>query len=583
MGEIKKGKSSLINALLNEQDLLPTDSDIATSTVFKILYGPEKRCKVFFYDELDTGDRLPPKSVDADELMEYGTEKGNPGNEKRVEFISIELPNPMLQSGLVIVDTPGVGGLYKEHREITWRYAPNADAILFVVDSVDSVISSDEILFLKELTSKFTRKIVFVQTKIDNASEELWRAWEVRNKGILQSELGLDATKLLYFPVSAKIKSFADEEQDLEELIDSGFPSLMHFLTKTLIPVKAKTLAAKTASHLRHISQKIQHELDLELALACETTSSQLRQIETQRRDAITRFSRWESDSFKPISASATEQLSQVRRDALGKLEDLLNPVGKMLTGFVQQYENAAADELQRNASSIQRKLMETCGLETNKVFEDFVSEYKRLAENVQEQLMPSMDSDHIHTPRDKIDVGNHETRLLQLPATNAFETTRNVAFGGFSGLALGSTALGIVSAAFPPAAGLSFVAYACAVYGAKEIFKVMGARRNSQAFGSLRSLLGEQLALIRRAVTRHFEDKIDECTKEIQRLLESAVKQTRDDLQRHLDDAKAAASRSSEESREHASKVRGIQQKLQNLVGELKSLEEGGACTLSI
>ena len=48
VGEIKKGKSSFIGALLGEHDLLPMDSDVATSTVYKIIYGPQKKYTVFF-------------------------------------------------------------------------------------------------------------------------------------------------------------------------------------------------------------------------------------------------------------------------------------------------------------------------------------------------------------------------------------------------------------------------------------------------------------------------------------------------------------------------------------------------------
>ena len=39
MGEIKKGKSSFINALLGVKNLVPVNSDIATSTIYKICYG----------------------------------------------------------------------------------------------------------------------------------------------------------------------------------------------------------------------------------------------------------------------------------------------------------------------------------------------------------------------------------------------------------------------------------------------------------------------------------------------------------------------------------------------------------------
>jgi hypothetical protein len=63
-----------------------------------------------------------------------------------------------LVSGIVIVDTPGVGGLVKEHKAITFRHAPRADGIFFVVDSVESPIGAGEIVFLKDL-KRITSKI----------------------------------------------------------------------------------------------------------------------------------------------------------------------------------------------------------------------------------------------------------------------------------------------------------------------------------------------------------------------------------------------------------------------------------------
>ena len=48
MGEIKKGKSSFINGLCGIPDLVPVHSDVATSTVFKLRYGTERRYTVYF-------------------------------------------------------------------------------------------------------------------------------------------------------------------------------------------------------------------------------------------------------------------------------------------------------------------------------------------------------------------------------------------------------------------------------------------------------------------------------------------------------------------------------------------------------
>ena len=120
MGEIKKGKSSFINALLGVNELVPTSSDIATSTVYKIHYGAKSSYRVHF--EPETGQK--PIAITADEVEDYGTEKGNPLNKKHVDFIEVISDAELLKSGLVIIDTPGLGGLFKEHKKITWQHVP---------------------------------------------------------------------------------------------------------------------------------------------------------------------------------------------------------------------------------------------------------------------------------------------------------------------------------------------------------------------------------------------------------------------------------------------------------------------------
>jgi predicted GTPase len=173
VGEIKKGKSSFINALLGEPYPLPVVSDVATSTVFKVTYGDTRKYKVFFYpknpDEPD--ERTDTLEITHEQVVDYGTEDKNPRNEKGVDFIGVKLPHPLLKSGVMIIDTPGLGGLFREHSEITWRYVPNADAIFFVFDSVEAVASKDEMEYLKKLR-KMTPFLFFVQARIDLVSTE---------------------------------------------------------------------------------------------------------------------------------------------------------------------------------------------------------------------------------------------------------------------------------------------------------------------------------------------------------------------------------------------------------------------------
>ncbi|NJN40699.1 MAG: Dynamin family protein, partial [Gammaproteobacteria bacterium] len=79
------------------------------------------------------------------------------------------LPNPGLAL-FNIVDTPGTNSLVKKHQEITERFIPRADLVLFVT-SIDRPFSESEHQFLTLLSDRWRRKIVFVLTKIDTHAE----------------------------------------------------------------------------------------------------------------------------------------------------------------------------------------------------------------------------------------------------------------------------------------------------------------------------------------------------------------------------------------------------------------------------
>jgi len=75
-GEVKKGKSSLVNTLLGVPDLLPTSDDVATSTVFKVVHGTERRYRAFFRDLDDAEAEPEPRAITLEEAVALGTEDG---------------------------------------------------------------------------------------------------------------------------------------------------------------------------------------------------------------------------------------------------------------------------------------------------------------------------------------------------------------------------------------------------------------------------------------------------------------------------------------------------------------------------
>lgn len=91
MGQFKRGKSTLINALLGES-VLPTGILPLTSIATEVRHGSARRAEVVFED----GRR---ETVAVDDLALYCTEKHNPGNHKRVARVEVGYPTPCWTGG----------------------------------------------------------------------------------------------------------------------------------------------------------------------------------------------------------------------------------------------------------------------------------------------------------------------------------------------------------------------------------------------------------------------------------------------------------------------------------------------------
>lgn len=331
MGEIKKGKSSFISALLGEYDLLPSDSDVATSTVYKIKYGRERKYTVVFNSE---SHEKQYEEITQEQIPEYGTEKWNQSNEKKVAFIQIELPHPMLEQGLIIVDTPGVGGLFKKHRGITFEYAPSADAVFFVVDSVETVLNAQEIKFLKDLY-KITEHVYFVQTKTDSVDTYTWKSWKDRNIDILINsvelqDFGLSKERLKYFTISSKLKKFADDNPDsdegVEDLEASGFVQLNDFVFNQLICEKNKILTERALSHLTSETQYHERHAADRLENVNEENKKVIADKEQKIEEILRKLNEWRNEGWKDAHSRFSHKLSQQTATCNSKIHEILSP-----------------------------------------------------------------------------------------------------------------------------------------------------------------------------------------------------------------------------------------------------------------
>lgn len=201
IGQFKRGKSTLVNAILEEK-LLPVGIVPVTSVVTRILYG-EKKATVHF-------DNGVVKPVELDSLSEYINEQENPGNKLCVSSVTLHTNSSFLKNGLTFVDTPGVGSVHKHNSDAAYAFVKESDAVIFML-SVDSPINEIEIDFLRN-AKEYAAKFYFTVNKIDNVEEDELSAYLDYCRKLLCSLMEVDDVML--FPVSAKYGNGLDSLKD---------------------------------------------------------------------------------------------------------------------------------------------------------------------------------------------------------------------------------------------------------------------------------------------------------------------------------------------------------------------------------
>lgn len=237
-GEARRGKSSLLNALLNEKTpLFPVDVNVCTNVVTVVRYGETETVEAYIEEpKAKHGCRV--EKLSREQISDYVSEKGNPNNYKQVKMLSAYIPNDLLKEGVVFVDTPGVGSLNIEHAETTYSFLPNADVLLFVSDA-DSGLTESELSFLKR-GYQYCKSILYPLTKKDlNAN---YAAILEDNRAKISQTLNIPVDEVSIIPVSsmAKLRYLKSGNQTM--LTNSNYTALENAIWTTIAQRRGEIL-----------------------------------------------------------------------------------------------------------------------------------------------------------------------------------------------------------------------------------------------------------------------------------------------------------------------------------------------------
>ena len=342
LGQMKRGKSSFINALLGE-DVLPTGVLPVTAIITEVRYAPAPRAVIVYA----TGDLR--EEVVLNTLADYITEAGNPGNEKQVASVEIAYPSPFLECGIVLIDTPGIGSTHLHNTQTTTRYLDQADAGI-VVFSVDPPITEVESHFLKDMKDEVP-KLFFILNKTDVASPEETQVIAQ----FLESELErLELELPEIFPLSAR-QALQEKRQGDRGSGSSGLEMFERRLEAFLLEEKQQVLERSVAMDALQIARTLRfaasvgiraemmsaEELNCKrqaLEQLLEQTEAELRDLQVLlRQRSADILALVEQDLKARVAASLPEVLQHLKLFQEQHPKDTGRGLGELLEGFLMK------------------------------------------------------------------------------------------------------------------------------------------------------------------------------------------------------------------------------------------------------
>lgn len=351
VGEVKAGKSSFINALLDsKKEICKVAASPMTDTIQQIVYGKPER-------------------------EEYTT-----------PFVKKIYQDNEILKEIAVVDTPGTNTIVDHHQEVTEKFVPVSDLIIFVFEAKNPYRQSSW-SFFDFIKDEWRKNVIFVLQQKDLVNEN---DLNTNIEGVKENAKKKGITNPIVFAVSAK-----DEIEDRNDI--SGFIELRKYIEQHITQGKSPILKLKASVEtLESVNSKLtegmklrilQYESDFKFRESIKDTLSK-QEVKTNNHTELL------VDSL----ISKYNKIADKYEDVLSRRLGFFTLVSKSFVSIFDKSENLNT-WLKNFTASLEKELKDSMGKNLNDGIKD-------IAENI--QMMAKLVDAKLHTNKTILTKDHH-------------------------------------------------------------------------------------------------------------------------------------------------------------------------------
>lgn len=316
VGEVKSGKSSFVNALLeSEKEICKVAPDPCTDTIQEIIYGDNEQTLVI-----------------------------------NQHLKKILLPVDILRE-IAIVDTPGTNTIIKNHQQITENFIPGSDLIVFVFEAKNPYRQSAW-EFFDYIHEQWRKKVIFVLQQADLMEKD---DLEVNVNGVIKYAKERNIAEPQVFAVSAKLEQKGEKGA-------SGFKAIRTYIRKNITGGKAPRLkmlnnlqtAGNIGDRIRQglTDRRAQYEADIQFRQEVresldEQEVKSKKKIEVMIENLLASYDRTSGESRKELS-DGLRFISLARRSLASTFSSKKPSIKQWLEGLAKKLEDRMNADLDK-------------------------------------------------------------------------------------------------------------------------------------------------------------------------------------------------------------------------------------------